>query len=314
MDPPPVLGECIDAEGAAAWTEGRLTGVKRASFERHGASCPRCLDLVVALARTSPPPEVAKPWWRLSRIGWLVPLTGAAAAVVLWLVVPPSGPTVMKEPSAPAAAENQPAFSAEPASPASRPSVTEQPTREDEKAGTAPRLRARPKAAAPEVDTTGPGAARLQDAPPGSRESAQASQDRPADRAAPATSFASPRATAKATGAAVEIRSPDPSVRWRFAGAEFVERSVDGGATWQRQPTGVTARIVAGSSPGPAVCWAVGRSGTVLLSTDGMRWQQVASPASVDLVSVDATDAKAAAVTAADGRVFRTTDGGRTWR
>jgi photosystem II stability/assembly factor-like uncharacterized protein len=50
------------------------------------------------------------------------------------------------------------------------------------------------------------------------------------------------------------------------------------------------------------------------LSTDGRTWQRVAFPESVDLVSIRASDGVNATVTAADGRTFTTTDGGRTWR
>ena len=41
-------------------------------------------------------------------------------------------------------------------------------------------------------------------------------------------------------GRAPLILSPDRSVRWRISGASQVERSVDGGLTWQTQTTGVT--------------------------------------------------------------------------
>jgi photosystem II stability/assembly factor-like uncharacterized protein len=57
----------------------------------------------------------------------------------------------------------------------------------------------------------------------------------------------------------------------------------------------------------------VGSAGTVLLSTDGRSWRRVAFPEAVDLRSVTATDQETATVTTADGRVFVTTDGGRTW-
>ncbi len=77
--------------------------------------------------------------------------------------------------------------------------------------------------------------------------------------------------------------------------------------------TGATVELTAGASPSPSVCWVVGRNGTVLRSTDGRTWTGVNIPEAADLVSVDATDASIAIVTTADGRRFRTSDGGRTW-
>jgi hypothetical protein len=112
---------------------------------------------------------------------------------------------------------------------------------------------------------------------------------------------------------AVVIRSADPAVRWRITGAG-VQRSTDGGSTWQSQDAGSAAvQLVAGVSPSPTVCWMVGRGGTVLLSIDGSSWRQLAFPEAVDLTSVAATSAGAATVTTSDGRVFGTTDGGATW-
>jgi photosystem II stability/assembly factor-like uncharacterized protein len=51
----------------------------------------------------------------------------------------------------------------------------------------------------------------------------------------------------------------------------------------------------------------------VLLSTDGRSWRRVAFPEMADLAAVQAADAQTANVTTADGRMFRTTDGGLTW-
>ena len=46
------------------------------------------------------------------------------------------------------------------------------------------------------------------------------------------------------------------------------------------------------------------------MTTDGLRFTRVNPPAATDLVSVAATDARSATVTAADGRRFRTADQG----
>lgn len=110
------------------------------------------------------------------------------------------------------------------------------------------------------------------------------------------------------------ITSPDSAAMWRLGPPGFIDRSTDRGESWQRQDTGVRVAFAAGFSPSAAVCWLVGRQGTVIRTLDGASWQVLASPAPVDLVRVTARDGLSATVTAVDGRTFETADGGRTWR
>jgi photosystem II stability/assembly factor-like uncharacterized protein len=79
------------------------------------------------------------------------------------------------------------------------------------------------------------------------------------------------------------------------------------------QAVDTNARLIAGASPSPVVCWIVGAAGTVLKSTDGRTWQHLPAPDPSDLLAVTARDANTATVTTADGRSFSTTDGGLTW-
>ena len=109
------------------------------------------------------------------------------------------------------------------------------------------------------------------------------------------------------------IPSPNPNIRWRIVPGGGVERSIDGGSTWQAQSTGVTVTLTAGAAPAPTICWLVGPGGIVLLSTDGRSWQRITFPEATGLSQIRATDDKNATVTTTDGRVFSTTDGGRTW-
>ena len=76
----------------------------------------------------------------------------------------------------------------------------------------------------------------------------------------------------------------------------------------------MTETLAGGASPSPSVCWLVGGRGSVLRSADGDAWQRVPFPLAIDLVSIRATDDKNATVTASDGRMFSTTDGGLNWR
>jgi photosystem II stability/assembly factor-like uncharacterized protein len=92
-----------------------------------------------------------------------------------------------------------------------------------------------------------------------------------------------------------------------------VERSTNGGATWQKQSTGASIMPTAGSSPSPLVLWLVGPQGLVLLTTDGSSWKRLTFAETTDLTSVHASDDKSATVTTSNGRTFSTADGGATW-
>ncbi len=110
----------------------------------------------------------------------------------------------------------------------------------------------------------------------------------------------------------IEIPSPDPARRWRIR-AGVVERSTTGGASWQPATIPTGAIVAGGTSPAPNVCWLVGPEGTVLRTTDGATFEAVNIAGAGTLTSIRATDATHATVTAADGRTYSTSDGGRTW-
>lgn len=113
--------------------------------------------------------------------------------------------------------------------------------------------------------------------------------------------------------ATLDVASPDGRERWRVRGA-IVEHTQDDGRSWEIRSLAGGATALAGASPARGVCWLVGPAGTVLLTTDGSRWTRVSAPAVIDLVLVEARDARTATVTARDGRRFTTSDGGVTWR
>lgn len=339
--PGDIAAGCVDAETLAAWADGGLSPRELASVETHLAGCSRCQ----AILATIPPPAVEVPspqvaWWRRGwTIGWLVPLTAGAAAIAIWTAVPndnarvPTSSAVVERqpepPASPNALERQAAASQNDAA-----RLKETPRR----AADAPRADAAPPAVQ-DGKPAAPAQSRLPQKDKRERDESLAKQSpgRPqstADRldtfasASPAAAVgpASPNAEREPSGAGLnearsrrgdaptaETRSPDAAVRWRYGAAGSLQQSTDGGATWQSAISGVTADLLAASAPSPAVCWVVGRAGTVLLTVDGRSWQRQPFNEPVDLVAVQASDARTATVTAADRRRFRSTDGGRTW-
>jgi hypothetical protein len=120
--------------------------------------------------------------------------------------------------------------------------------------------------------------------------------------------------TVEGKAAAQMILTPDPAILWRFAGSGFVERSTDGGATWQGEEPIAGGQLVAGAAPSANVCWIVGRGGLILLTKDAKSWKRIAPPVDTDFIAVSAESAPNATVTAADGRKFATRDGGKKWK
>lgn len=110
------------------------------------------------------------------------------------------------------------------------------------------------------------------------------------------------------------ILTPDPAIMWRFAGSGFVERSTDGGATWQGEQPSEGGRVLAGAAPSANVCWLVGSDGLILVTKDAKNWKKVSPPEDTDFVAVSAEDGPNATVTAADGRKFATHNGGKKWK
>lgn len=364
-DPDPVTAACIDAERLAAWSEGGLSPAEREAIEAHMASCARCLSMLAALEdasadagpRTEPAADVRvfvpaggrerAPWWR-SPVGWLVPVTTAAAAVLIWMVLPARQPGARLTPeSEPVQFARDEAASAAPvAPPAAQPAPAPPPERSDAGASSAAQ-----EAAAPAAPAAPPPAIASAPEPPADAErrrqesafgrsadadaaSARADTAEP-QRAAKAIeemaaadrpAAAAPRAPApgivtggtagalfKAEVAPIEIPSPDPAIRWRIRGT-MVDRSTDAGASWQTATLPAGAVVTAGHSPSPGVCWLVGPAGTVLRSTDGERFDAVSVPNAGALIAVQSENADEATVTSVSGRVYATSDGGRAWK
>src|SRR6266851_8869896 len=86
-------GACLDAETLAAWADGGLTASDLATVETHLSECSRCQSLVATLERTRPASPEREPWWPPNfGFGWLVPLTAAGTAILLWVALPGNVP------------------------------------------------------------------------------------------------------------------------------------------------------------------------------------------------------------------------------
>ncbi len=90
--------------------------------------------------------------------------------------------------------------------------------------------------------------------------------------------------------------------------------------SWQTIPSGSNAELRGLSVVSAKVAWASGAKGTVLRTVDGVQWQamQVPDADKIDFRDIQAFDARTAVVMGAGpgeaSRIYRTTDGGATWK
>jgi hypothetical protein len=347
----PDMRACVDFEQLAAWSDGGLSPLERRAIEGHLAGCSRCQEMVAVFARTAkaaPSRQPTLPLWRRPFVRWVVPVTAAVAATVLWMVAPEDRDAAVLSPStsmARADPDNTPEARLEPLperetrqmesqNRAAPPPPRANPRRADQaRAGdtaeaqpSAPLARAleesdrvRSEAAAPP-----PVASPAAPAPPPVRQAAPVS---PSAEVAAAPSPPRPQLADRSAAARSEqemaglfavqappqvILSPDPNRQWRLASG-IVQRSDDAGASWQPVALPPGPAPTTGASPSRDVCWLVGPGGLVLRTTDGTRFDAFMIPGAGDLRSIEAPDANRAVVTAVTGRVFTTEDGGRTW-
>ncbi|MFO7694065.1 MAG: YCF48-related protein [Vicinamibacterales bacterium] len=274
---------CPDAGVLAAFMEGGLAAPEQSGLETHLAGCGRCQEALSVMSdhlAEEPVAEVAAPetrwftWVTQPRLRWFVPIGAAATVAVVFFATRPL-----------IAPESEDVFLSEvgqmaqaPAPPAELPGAGVESFRE--KSSQVPEKRPQP-------------AAELEHAAGAAGDSARLVR----------TLEAGP----------VTVAAPGGTVQWMFGAGGRISRSADGGASWQPQASGVTGDLLAGSAPTSDVCWIVGAAGTVLLTSDGDEWRRLPFPVAVDLVAVQASDARAATVTTRDGRRFETLDAGLTW-
>ena len=297
----PITPACLDAETLAAWMDGGLDLQTVAMAEAHAANCARCQALIGTLARATP--EVAAKsasplrLWRW----WLAPLAAGAAAVTLWMVVPSDryvAPPQKKDVQQ-AAPESPPALARDAAAPAVAPAPDAELRQQNVPAAGRDQQDANRLAASTPKANADLGAAALDDSKrklEGLMKADQPAAER-RDRA--------------------ELQVLEGQAAAKTAAPPAAAAPVDGPPLGQLRgqlglPAGV--QITATASPSSTVTWFVGRAGAVLLTVDGRTVTRVPFPETTDLTAVTATDAHTAIVTTADGRRFRTDDGGKTWR
>jgi len=317
---------CLDAETLASWFDGGLKGAALEDVRAHVAACDRCQMLLGAMGRTRAASFAKASEPRPRRwLAWAIPLTAAATAIAVWVAIPeqrnvpvvtPATAPEEKREAAPPQAATQPETRQETAAPVVPPPAVPRAQRNAAPL-TAPPARAAAPAATPPT-------AALQAPPP-------AAAPPPAERSASATLRAQPEArvldqqqrAAAAPAAPGDARGNDAGASTQAPLAETI--TVTGetpqgaliatlcGPRWRSAPSDVTGALTAGSSPSPNVCWVVGAGGVVRRSTNGQTWQRIPFPEMTDLSGVQASDARSARVTTADGRSFTTSDGGVTW-
>ena len=272
---------CPDAEMLAAWSDGGLRADERSLVEEHAAGCGRCQAQLAAMARIASVGPFVSQARRFRLRPWLLPAAGAAAAIIVWVVVQP---TRLPEPP-------------------QRTTPQLQARKEDKQTRSSDAI---PLKTESDAAANAPGAA------PQSTEGkleGLGKERRARDVSAPPAASPAPVAQDESLPTAAAARFADAM---ELRGL-VVHRSPEGRVTWETNE-GISARLTAGASPSQSVIWLVGKGGLVLLSTDARSWRHLLFPEPVDLIGIEASSDAAATVTTADARVFTTADGGVTWQ
>ena len=308
--------ECLDAETVAAWADDALGRAERQAAEAHAADCTRCQALLAAMAATMPQPA-ARSWWRLPAVRWLVPLTMATAAVLVWVSVPrdvlaPSTSIASREarpepPSVPA----EPPSNAQP--PAAFAATAEAPTpsakTQQDMRATIDRMQ-KSNAAQSRTERLVAPANALSEAARDAAGSTAAAPGAPlAATSESTTPLASAAAAARERSAAEAAPAPAPTVALQRSAAVPPAAFKAAARMLDAQPS--TTAI---ASPGRDSIWRIAANGAVEHSSDrGSTWTLQSTGVTVRLTAGASPAPSICWLVGPQGIVLLTTDA-RTWR
>jgi photosystem II stability/assembly factor-like uncharacterized protein len=306
---------CLNAETLSAWSEGSLPSSQAALVDAHLSECSRCQQMLAAFVRTEPAAAAAVPFWQRWPRQWLVPVSAAAVAVIVFAVVarddaPPAAPVEMAKAEVPASATPAPAVGAgqpETAEPARElRSRAEEGSPGRSAAGGTTSLPA-PRPPVNVNPTAGPieaPAASKADAPPAAPQPGQLAQ-------------AAEQSLAKLDAVQVANRPADQSRDNQAVGVLTPGAEADAAAGRAQR-----AAAVSGASAPPAViAEIVSAPRPALARTGAGRGGGVRGPESARAAAEDAAAASKLPATIparwrvwSDGRIERSTNAGATWR
>ena len=332
---------CVDAETLAAWADGALDAKASAAVELHASNCPRCTAVLATMARTAPAVSPTHAWTPARLVRWLVPMTAAATAIAIWIVVPDRPIT----PVQPAPAHEL-STGSEPGGPTVEPGTTTAKqvipnaavgTANAERGNANVQSGTRTGTAEPGTRNLEPGTRNVEprvelraDAPSVRQDELQMRDEFRRERVAPTeaqdAAAGAPFAVAPEAAAPPPPAPPTPAARPRAA-----EPSAPFAAEVQietlRESTASVARTMAVASDSispsnPQVRWRIVDAMFVERSTNGGKtWTRTASApgtptnkaSAAGVVGIRAVDANRAVVGTSDGAQFYTTNAGRSW-
>jgi Putative zinc-finger len=318
---------CLGADTLAAWAEQTLSARERTAVEEHAADCVRCQAMLAAMVRTTPAP-VAAPWWRVHMMAWMVPVSAAAAALIVWTTLPAR--TALESRQAATQVAEQVGTPAPPPAPATPPPPQELADKDSVK----PQARdeSLPEAARKEAAADQERARQMDfrrtnpndkiDKQAGSSlaktEAAPEELKAPAAAATPAAPASERDARAKAMTDAMAVApapaspagAPVPTPQAAAAGAPAAAE-VRANRLMARAAAAPMVQIV---SPNPSNRWRLMPGGTVQHSTDGgSTWQTQPAGADVTLTAGASPAPRVCWLIGPRGRVLLSRDGA-TWK
>ncbi|MGH9516048.1 MAG: YCF48-related protein [Terriglobales bacterium] len=279
----------------AAYTENNLSPQDRHTLLAHLAACADCRDALYLSLPDAGPQPVLRPSYKAPRLAvrWA---TLAASVVILGAVLLTNREVFY---------QHSPSFKAYSAAPPQR--IAE----------------LKDSIVDRSADTRAPDQAAAKVSPPLKHMTAKPRANMQFDQSGE-VHFASPQAVGGAIQvAAAPVKSEERAfvldkktaspVSWGLSSNGDVERSRDSGKTWQSLPVaGSPFRVI--TAVGNDI-WVGGNAGALYHSADaGQSWTKISPVSTDDVTHIEFSDARNGLLNTANGQVWRTSDGGRTWR